>query len=52
MDVSRMYRAVLLPENQRDLLYIGLCGEDAGQPLQDYRMTRLTLAFPRHHLQQ
>ena len=40
-DVSKMYRAVLLSEDQRDLhrfLWRGNCT----QPMRDYRMTRLT----------
>ena len=40
-DVSRMYRAVLLPEDQRDL-HRFVWREDQSQPIKDYRMTRLT----------
>ena len=40
-DVSRMYRAVLLPKEQRDL-HRFLWREDPHQPVKDYRMTRLT----------
>ena len=40
-DVSRMYRAVLLPEHQRDL-HRFVWREDPTQPLKDFRMTRLT----------
>ena len=40
-DVSRMYRAVLLPEHLRDLHWF-VWREDLQQPLKDYRMTRLT----------
>ena len=40
-DVSRMYRAVLLPEHQRDL-HRFIWREDPTQPLKDFRMTRLT----------
>ena len=36
-----MYRAVLLPEDQRDF-YKFLWREDSTQPIPDYRMTRLT----------
>ena len=40
-DVSRMYRAVLLPEGQRDL-HRFVSREDPRRPLIDYRMKRLT----------
>ena len=40
-DISWMYRAVLLPEHQRDLHQF-LWREDPQQPLKNYRMTRLT----------
>ena len=40
-DVEKMYRAVLLPEDQRDL-HRFLWREDPTQPIRDYRMTRLT----------
>ena len=40
-DVSRMYRAVLLPENQRDL-HRFVWRPDPSDALVDYRMTRLT----------
>ena len=40
-DVSRMYRAVLLHKEQRDL-HRFLWREDPRQPVKDYRMTRLT----------
>ena len=38
-DVSHMYRAVLLPDEQRDL-HRFLWREDPLQPVKDYRMTR------------
>ena len=40
-DVSRMYRAVLLPKHQRDL-HRFVWRKDPREPLKDYRMTRLT----------
>ena len=40
-DVSRMCWAILLPGDQRDL-YRFIWRTDTTQPLQDYRMTRLT----------
>ena len=40
-DVSRMYRAVLLPEEQRDL-HRFFWRESSNEALQEYRMTRLT----------
>ena len=40
-DVGKMYRAVLLTEDQRDL-HRFLWREDRTQPIRDYRMTRLT----------
>lgn len=40
-DVSRMYRAVLLPEDQRDL-HRFVWRDDPRRPLIDYRMKRLT----------
>ena len=40
-DVSRMYRAVLLPDAQRDL-HRFVWREDPRRPLVDYRMKRLT----------
>ena len=40
-DVSRMYRAVRLPDNQRDL-HRFLWREDPREKIMDYRMTRLT----------
>ena len=40
-DVSRMYRAVLLPEQQKDL-HRFVWRTDDTQPLRDFRMTRLT----------
>ena len=40
-DVSRMYRAVLLPEEQRDL-HRFIWRREASEPLVDYRITRLT----------
>ena len=40
-DVSKMYRAVLLSEGQRDL-HRFIWREDRTQPKSDYRMTRLT----------
>ena len=52
-DVSRMYRAVLLPESQRDL-HRFVWRNDSTKKLEDYRMTRLTfwrlgLAVCREH---
>ena len=40
-DVGKMYRAVQLTEEQRDL-HRFLSRDDCTQPLPDYRMTRLT----------
>ena len=40
-DVTKMYRAILLSEDQRDL-HRFLWREDCNQPIRDYRMTRLT----------
>lgn len=40
-DVSRMYRAVLLPESDRDL-HRFVWRKSTSEPLQDYRMTRIT----------
>ena len=40
-DVSKMYRAILLSKEQRDL-HRFVCREDRTQSLRDYRMTRLT----------
>ena len=40
-DVSRMYRAVLLPDKQRDL-HRFVWRQNPQDPLKDYRMTRLT----------
>ena len=40
-DVSRMYRAVLLPKDQRDL-HRFVWRDDPNQRVKDYRMTRLT----------
>ena len=40
-DVNRMYRAVLLPEDQRDL-HRFVWREDSRRPLIDFRMKRLT----------
>ena len=40
-DVSRMYRAVLLPETQRDL-HRFVWRRNEHEKLKDYRMTRLT----------
>ena len=40
-DVGKMYRAVLLTEDQRDLHWF-LWREDRTQPICDYQMTRLT----------
>ena len=40
-DVSRMYRAVLLPTDQRDL-HRFVWRKESSEPLVDYRMTRLT----------
>ena len=40
-DVSRMYRAVLLPESDRDL-HRFVWRRSNSEPLQDYRMTRVT----------
>ena len=40
-DVSRMYRAILLPKHQRHL-HRFVWREDPQQSLKDYRMTRLT----------
>ena len=42
-DVSRMYRAVLLPENQKDL-HRFISRENSQEPIKDYSMTRLTFA--------
>ena len=44
-DVSKMYRAVLLKESQRDL-HRFVCREDTNRPLKDYRMTRFTFDVP------
>ena len=40
-DVEKLYRAVLLTEEQRDL-HLFHWRDDCTQPLRDYRMTRLT----------
>ena len=40
-DISKMYRVVLLSEDQRDL-HRFVWREDRTQPMRDYRMTRLT----------
>ena len=40
-DVSKMYRADVLPENQRDLHQF-VWRENSKQPLVDHRMKRLT----------
>ena len=40
-DISRMYRAILLPESQRDL-HRFVWRRNERDPLKDYRMTRLT----------
>ena len=44
-DVSRMYRAVLLSKEQRDL-HRFVWREDPHQPVKDYRMARLTFGVP------
>ena len=43
-NVSRIYRAVLLPEHQRDLHQF-MWRKDPQQLLRDYRMTRLTFGI-------
>lgn len=40
-DVSRMYRAVLLEDSDKDL-HRFIWRQDSSQPLRDYRMTRIT----------
>ena len=40
-DVTKMYRGILLSEDQRDL-HRFIWREDCNQPIRDYRMTRLT----------
>ena len=40
-DVSKMYRAIFLPEDQRDLLRF-LFRKDCTQAIRDYRMTKIT----------
>ena len=42
--MSSINRAVLLPENQQDL-HQCVWREDTGQPMKDYRMTRLTTSI-------
>ena len=41
MDVSRMYRAILLPSDERDL-HRFVWRRQPSEPLKDYRMTRVT----------
>ena len=43
-DVSKMYRAVFLPEDQRDL-HRFVWRKDRTQAIRDYRMTRLTFGI-------
>ncbi len=43
-EVSRMYRAVILPENQRDL-HRFVWRQNPSATLQDYRMTRVTFGI-------
>ena len=43
-DVSKMYREVIIPEDQRDL-HRFLWREDRVQPMHEYRMTRLTFGI-------
>ena len=46
-DVSRMYRAIELVESDRDL-HRFVWRSDPDNPLQDYRMTRVTLVYQHH----
>ena len=43
-DVSRMYRAVMLPESDRDF-HRFVWRQNPDEPLQDYRMTRVTFGI-------